>query len=1038
MKDMRSFHVGSEEREHIQRESLNLDYEGDTQLLDSQPLNSPSPDNDEIVATTLSDQHFPECTVPYDDTVPVDGESETQILNPDEKPQGVDCYTETQIIDSQGDYIDNLETQLLDEFDTQIIDDCESEELCRTERLGEDNYPIDDDSTSKSIGDSIDKKNMQLSAPCKSGTLKGFTSIRTASVRASGLAAAKACSKQSNSLSSKLLSNGQFSEKAASKVHGHPRVTVSSNFEEEYDQKQASRKLGDRLEDSRDGNKCKVGSSAVRRLFIEDDNFKMIGNCTNKGDEDLNIGGLSYVDSQDPCDLSQANALDFVDQFLKDNLDDLNKGLSVGMTAGGKSAPVPSARGPQLLAATIATTGNTGIFDWDDNMEDEGGGDIFCRRKDEFFKGESLIQSRTQLQKKLRGSILDKSRPNNEQLNPREKTRGLVRSAPTVKFTAQGETRKNIKVRNLSDEFFAVPAGESLRGQTEETCDVGPDTQLAAEAMQTLCQDKSLSEKDERENGELQSILRKGRKKDLDLPTKCTRQFKRRGESNSALRNKSPISLGRSKNTKNCKKKTKVNIREKTSTHTHSDSLDIPCSNRELNNGKLEDKVHEVGKNGGFFTPVAHRTRLSKASTESIRAESRNNLHNETIHVAEIDNHQVKKVQSKQSVRVEGSGEEPVLRRKRSCNEGMVTTSCGKKKTRSSKQKRVINDLIVQMGAEDSSTEAGRNKSLSAKIVSTQAEANESPSKRSKLSKAACITPSCPTPSNNASPVCVGNEYSNKQSCRKNLSWFSLSKEVKSLISSSMPELSPASMDTRRKWRDMADVRVLCSRHLDEDTIKHQKKILAHLGASEASSISNATHFVTDKFVRTRNMLEAIALGKPVVTHLWLESCGQASCFLDEKNYILRDPKKEREIGFSMPTSLSCASKHPLLQDVRVLITMNVKPSKEIISSLVRAVGGQPTERVGRSLMRDDEVPEDLLILSCEEDYDICVPFLEKGASVHSSELLLNGIVIQKLEYERHRLFIDKVKTTPSHSDVIRLKKNRRKFVAVATKHGKQ
>lgn len=61
-------------------------------------------------------------------------------------------------------------------------------------------------------------------------------------------------------------------------------------------------------------------------------------------------------------------------------------------------------------------------------------------------------------------------------------------------------------------------------------------------------------------------------------------------------------------------------------------------------------------------------------------------------------------------------------------------------------------------------------------------------------------------------------------------------------------------------------------------------------------------------------MLEAIALGKPVVTPSWLESCGQASCFIDEKNYILRDTKKEKEIGFSLPVSLSRATLCPLLQ----------------------------------------------------------------------------------------------------------------------------
>lgn len=61
-------------------------------------------------------------------------------------------------------------------------------------------------------------------------------------------------------------------------------------------------------------------------------------------------------------------------------------------------------------------------------------------------------------------------------------------------------------------------------------------------------------------------------------------------------------------------------------------------------------------------------------------------------------------------------------------------------------------------------------------------------------------------------------------------------------------------------------------------------------------------------------MLEAIALAKHVVTPLWLESCREASCLVDEKNYVLRDIKKEKEIGFSMAVSLTRASHHPLLQ----------------------------------------------------------------------------------------------------------------------------
>lgn len=60
--------------------------------------------------------------------------------------------------------------------------------------------------------------------------------------------------------------------------------------------------------------------------------------------------------------------------------------------------------------------------------------------------------------------------------------------------------------------------------------------------------------------------------------------------------------------------------------------------------------------------------------------------------------------------------------------------------------------------------------------------------------------------------------------------------------------------------------------------------------------------------------MEAIALGKRVVTHLWLESCKQAGYAIEEKSYILRDEKKEKEIGFSMPITLTRSSRRSLLK----------------------------------------------------------------------------------------------------------------------------
>ncbi|XP_076952485.1 uncharacterized protein LOC143626223 [Bidens hawaiensis] len=282
---------------------------------------------------------------------------------------------------------------------------------------------------------------------------------------------------------------------------------------------------------------------------------------------------------------------------------------------------------------------------------------------------------------------------------------------------------------------------------------------------------------------------------------------------------------------------------------------------------------------------------------------------------------------------------------------------------------------------------------------------------RIEKSPSVCPTPvNCPTPIKESSPICMGDGYK-KQSCRS-LGRLSCIQEVCSLFSTERLIKSPNNDTSQRK--DASLIRVLFSRHLDENIIKNQKKILSRLGAAESTSMSDATHFIADDFVRTRNMLEAIAFGKPVVTHLWLESCGQACCHIDEKNFILRDATKEKEFGFNLPASLARAHQNPLLKGYRVLITPNTKPGKEILSSLVKAVHGVAIERMGRSLWNNNEVLEGLLILSCEEDYAVCLPYLEKGAAVYGSELLLNGIVTQRLEYERYRLFLDHMKRTRS------------------------
>ncbi|KMT05981.1 hypothetical protein BVRB_7g164690 isoform A [Beta vulgaris subsp. vulgaris] len=246
------------------------------------------------------------------------------------------------------------------------------------------------------------------------------------------------------------------------------------------------------------------------------------------------------------------------------------------------------------------------------------------------------------------------------------------------------------------------------------------------------------------------------------------------------------------------------------------------------------------------------------------------------------------------------------------------------------------------------------------------------------------------------------------QNYKKRRPTSALSRELARLgFRDSMPEFNSEYL---RQRKTLADMCVLLSHNLDESTRKQQLKILMRLGVPLAYSASYATHFVTDKFARTRNILEFIAQGKPVVTHLWLESCDRAGSYISDTNYILRDLKREKELGFTLPTSLDRARQCPLLKGYRVFITQNAKPGKEILACLVKAVHGQVLDVDLDSVSKDDIIMDDMMILSCEEDEAYCRLLLEKGAPVYSSEILLNGIIIQKLEFERHQLFTNHVK----------------------------
>ncbi|KAL3686118.1 hypothetical protein R1sor_004140 [Riccia sorocarpa] len=221
---------------------------------------------------------------------------------------------------------------------------------------------------------------------------------------------------------------------------------------------------------------------------------------------------------------------------------------------------------------------------------------------------------------------------------------------------------------------------------------------------------------------------------------------------------------------------------------------------------------------------------------------------------------------------------------------------------------------------------------------------------------------------------------------------------------SSREASTSSSKETVKRTRGET-VAVLFSHGLAEDVGKKQRKIVSKLGGTVTTSALVCTHFVADKFVRTGNMLEAMAAGKPVVTPAWLESCLHAKCYVDEHPYILRDAKKESEMGFSMVETLVEAQKRPLLQGIRVYITPGTTPGPDALAKIVRAAGGEVVNKYDGPAPDGDRTSDFCLVLASEEEFELCTPLLEQGAKVFTSELLLSGVMCHNLDFSNDQLF---------------------------------
>lgn len=365
------------------------------------------------------------------------------------------------------------------------------------------------------------------------GSVRSIASVRAASLRSSGLAAA-AKSITSNAVKLKCSSrNGENTsnhEIDLSHLDGVNRMVAWPNSTADFtvvdpkageiDKDHERDNFQKYTEDyHRDESKSRTNNPVAKKLFYEmtsaeEETTSKPDNIIEKVDSPGslvpdNIAGLSYIGSQEPGDLSQANALDVVNKFLVVNDLGLSQEANIGKTTDMvKSLPILSAKGAQILANKTdhrSPAGKTGTFEWIDSLEDEGGGEFFTKRRESLFKGkDGARKSRSQPPKSRQVSfgLARKDVVGEEGVNPEnhQKIRSLTSSDSRLMQkkslnieklnVAETGTKKNL-FKDLNEqsnsEFlsqqFEVTDADKGEGDTYE---FGPDTQMAAEAMEAL------------------------------------------------------------------------------------------------------------------------------------------------------------------------------------------------------------------------------------------------------------------------------------------------------------------------------------------------------------------------------------------------------------------------------------------------------------------------------------------------------------------------------------------------------------------------
>jgi mediator of DNA damage checkpoint protein 1 len=365
----------------------------------------------------------------------------------------------------------------------------------------------------------------------------------------------------------------------------------------------------------KEGTKGRDKCSTAKKLFAD--------LMAEDGERDSRcFAGLSYIGSQEPGDLSQANAFEVVDRLIS-----INGGLSSQETTPIKKEMakphVSNKTGTLILAEKVdlsrSSNGKAEIFEWVDSREDDGGGEFFSRNKEILLKKSTVRgKQKSHFTRENKRSVKIAS-ATNKIGESKEKTNSELRerfeAIPSLdsrllkidvksKRASGNRTKKNL-LKDLDDLTHAKSLEREQEKDDITVPDAGPDTQMAAEAMEALAQclpAETLPAKGQRP---LDRVMRDAERKTVAIQSKNGPPQKRTSSLQDGVTTRSKRRKVLESNPKPQKESlTELKRQEKSGLMVktkHKQTKSVPEKGKVLNMFPDEHKYHG--------TPVAHRTR---------------------------------------------------------------------------------------------------------------------------------------------------------------------------------------------------------------------------------------------------------------------------------------------------------------------------------------------------------------------------------------------------------------------------------------------